>query len=116
MLGSMVQIEADHNRIVFENDQSINYTIPYDILVVCVGAGYKSQVWKGQDKADRMRVRIANSERVLVVGGGVTGIETAAYLAAKKVPYCAKVGLCLRGDTLLPEINGAHDRIEAYLT
>lgn len=104
-LGTLLQIESETNKIEFENDQSINYKISYDILVICTGASHYSELWKGNEKdSDTKRVKIANAQSVLVVGAGITGVEIAANLAEKQVPQLVKVGLCCRGDRLLPEI------------
>lgn len=44
---------------------------------------------------------------MLIVGGGATGLESAAYIA-EKYGEKVKVGICQKGKYLLPGIPGAH--------
>lgn len=50
-----------------------------------------------------------------MVGAGPTGVEAATYMAEKKMEDLGRVGLCCRGDKLLPDIEGAHDKIHQHV-
>jgi NADH:quinone reductase (non-electrogenic) len=60
-------------------------SVPYDMLVYALGsqaANNKGAYSVGTfDEAERLRERLASSQTVAVVGGGLTGIEAAAELA-----------------------------------
>ena len=60
-----------------------------------------------------MRFKIQNSESILIVGGGATGVEAAAYIA-EKYPL-KRVGIIQRGNILIPTIKGAHQKIIDYV-
>ena len=91
------------------------------MLVLCTGADY-GEPWKSSDpektKSERasdfknLRQKIAENNSVLVIGGGLTGLETAGYLAEKgKI----KVGICQRNSKLLPSVNKAHEKLKNHL-
>lgn len=49
----MVEIIPSENKIVFENDQNINFKISFDVLLICTGADYKQSFWKKFDRLNR---------------------------------------------------------------
>jgi len=49
----------------------------------------------------------------LIAGAGATGLESAGYIKEKYPDH--KVGVCLRGKTLLPYIANAHKAVDAHL-
>ena len=53
------------------------------------------------------------AKSVLIVGGGSTGVESAGYIAEKYPDK--KIGICQRGERLLPVIKGAHEKIHQYM-
>ena len=74
----------------------------FDTLVLCTGAEY-SGLWRDDPRyGDERRKEIAASKSVLVIGGGVTGVEAVGYLAEFKCPKGANIGLCTRGNILIP--------------
>lgn len=91
--------------------------IPYDVLCVCTGSSYVSP-WRAHDESmanlddrreefETVRRNVRNNKSILCVGGGPTGVQTAAYIK-ETMPY-KTVGICQRGEKLLPHLNGAHD-------
>ena len=97
--------------------------IPYDVLVLATGATPPGP-WR--DAADGMKTReardaeykavreaIKGGKGVLIGGAGATGLESAGYIKEKHPDV--KVGVCLRGKTLLPYFKGAHERLESHL-
>ena len=56
-----------------------------------------------------MREAIARAGSVLIVGAGPTGLEAAGYIKDKYRDEGKRVGVCQRGRSLLPELDGAHD-------
>lgn len=84
-------------------------------MVICSGADYRNQIFKTNNKeeCEAEKEKLRNAESILVVGAGPTGIETVCYLK-EKAPT-KKIGLCLRGDKLLPGVEGAHSKIETYI-
>ena len=98
------------------NDEKQN--IKYDCLVICTGADYCSP-WRSQDvkthaerslEMNEIREDISKAKSVLIVGGGSTGLETAGYIVQKT--KSTKVGICQRGNVLLPQIEGAHNTVK----
>jgi len=58
-------------------------------------------------KEYREKCRLAKS--ILCIGAGATGIETASYL---KETWTEKtVGICQRGNVMMPDIPGAHKHV-----
>jgi len=84
-----------HHDSVTNIDKKFVYTskgekILYDYLIICTGSKY-NQPFKGENVflADRAKdlieshKRIHNSKKILVIGGGLVGVEIAAELANK---------------------------------
>ena len=57
---------------------------------------------------------VKEANKILIVGGGTTGVEAASYLA-EKFPH-KKIGIIQRAPKLIKEHEGAHEKIVAYLT
>ena len=70
---------------------TVKNNIEYDILAICLGADYpiylddKKDVFaiRSIDEVKRLSERIEKSKKVLIVGGGLIGVEAAAELATK---------------------------------
>lgn len=60
------------------------------------------------------REKLKASKSILCVGAGANGVETASWL--KENWPDKKVGICQRGNTMMPEIEGAHDILLKCLT
>lgn len=61
----------------------------------------------------KVREEIKAAKSVLIVGAGATGLETAGYMKEKFPDH--KIGICLRGNTLLPYLDGVHAKIDLHL-
>ena len=93
--GTAVQIDPDARLVDFERD-GVTKPIRYDMLVYAVGSqaavavpGVRQHALplSSQDEANRARQAIAGlaaGTRVVVVGGGATGIEMATELAERR--------------------------------
>lgn len=102
----------ERNIIEVEKAGGDSELIPFDTLILCTGAEYCGGVWRDDPVlASAKRQQFKNAESILVVGGGVTGIEAAGYLCEQG----KKVGLVHRGDTLLKTIKGAHAKVLPHL-
>lgn len=62
-------------------------------------------------KEFREKLKAANS--ILCIGAGATGCESACYL--KDTWPDKKIGICQRGNVMMPDIPGAHELIKNYL-
>ncbi|WP_405797459.1 NAD(P)/FAD-dependent oxidoreductase [Streptomyces sp. NBC_01506] len=84
----VVGIDADDQSVALETGGD---SVPYDVLIYALGSRADLRTTPGVDTyaetvadvahADRLRRRLRESRSVVVVGGGLTGIETAAELA-----------------------------------
>ncbi|KAL7746887.1 hypothetical protein RI367_007707 [Sorochytrium milnesiophthora] len=111
--------EVTPTHIVAGNGQ---HTIPYDYLVVASGSSYASNI-----KADHMsssyrskkiqheHAKLAAAKTVLVVGGGIVGVEVAAEV---KSVYPDKQVTIVEANTRLMKRNAStvHNSIAKYLT
>lgn len=52
------------------------------------------------------REKLKGAKSILCVGAGATGCESACYM--KEAWPDKKIGICQRGDKLMPDIKGAH--------
>ncbi len=95
MIGTAVQIDPDARIVDVERDGIIQ-PLPYDTLVYAVGSqaavtvrGVREHALPlaGADEADRASQVIAGlaaGSRVIVVGGGLTGVEVVTELAERR--------------------------------
>ena len=98
----MTSVNEKEQLIEIENEEGITSEQKYDTLVICTGAEYSGGIWRGDDpEAVQKRDRINKAKSVLVVGGGMTGIEACGYLAEFQVPKGVMIGLCHRSGELL---------------
>jgi pyruvate/2-oxoglutarate dehydrogenase complex dihydrolipoamide dehydrogenase (E3) component len=59
------------------------------------------------------REKLKASKSILCIGAGATGIESACYL--KEAWPEKTVGICQRGNVMMPDIDGAHPYIVEYM-
>lgn len=113
----------DQNQIEVEDSTGTKSMINYDVLVIVTGASYLSP-WRGdtseyqslQQRDDEMkafREKLKASKSILCVGAGATGLESACYI--KETWPDKKVGVCQRGNTMIPDLPGAHVLIDGIL-
>jgi len=98
-------------------------TLDYDVLCICTGANYCGPWRAAHDVCDTLAQRnadfnevkdkIAASKSVLCIGAGDTGVETAGWLKENNPDKV--IGICMRGDTILKAIKGAHKVAEKQL-
>ena len=91
LLGSTVTEINTKQELVRVNDEDINF----EKLAICTGArprklelgGEEDRIFYLRDHNDalRVRARIAANQRVIVIGGGYIGLESAAVLQAQGV-------------------------------
>ncbi|WP_327709929.1 FAD-dependent oxidoreductase [Streptomyces sp. NBC_00464] len=121
--AKVTAVDADrkHVTVVDANGaESDTEELPYDTLVYALGSGWNSQgvpgtaehahEIAGRPGALRLRERLAGlnaGQQVLVIGGGLTGLEAATELAEARpdldIALAARSGL---GDTLSPKGRG----------
>ena len=116
-------VNGDINSISVTGPESDKFTIQYDVLVLCTGATYSSPWRDGPEEMKTLEQRdhdykqvreaIRKSNRILIAGAGATGLEAAGYIKEKYPDH--KVGICLRGKTLLPYVKDGRKIVEAYL-
>lgn len=98
-------------------DGQENVEIPYDSLVICTGASYPSP-WRDspqdinnydsrEEECAKVREDIRKAKSILVIGGSVTGVESASYIA-ERYPE-KKVGISELDSKLLARLKGAHE-------
>ena len=120
--GKLTNVLADQNQVEITCPDGKVENVPFDALVIASGASYCTP-WRGQDKclsmAEReeevrlMREEMSKASSILCVGAGPTGLETAGYL--KEYYPDKRVGICQRGQKLLPAFDNAHDILMAEL-
>jgi len=99
--------------------------IKFDVLVLCTGFTYEEPIKNVKAVTLEARKRshkefyekIEKAKSILLVGGGVVGIELAGELAVKYgVSKEKKIGICVRGERLLPGFPTRAGRLaEEYL-
>jgi NADH dehydrogenase FAD-containing subunit len=90
--------------------------VPYDSLVVSVGSRYSSNI-KIENPTSEYRLRqlraeaavIRHSDAVLVIGGGLVGVEVAANVGEAHPEK--RVVLVQSGPVLMPRVKNAHGKI-----
>ena len=73
-----------------KNVRCRNHLVPYDILIICAGSSYETPI-KGKDilitarerELQQHAERIRTAQRILIIGGGIVGVELAAELVEK---------------------------------
>ena len=104
----MENVNLDHTIEINNIQKGHAENLSYDYLVICTGGSYDSFL---KDNAcvlmeDRikyvreMQTKVAEAEKIMVVGGGAAGLEMVGELrhAFPEKP----IGLVHRGKTLLP--------------
>jgi NADH dehydrogenase FAD-containing subunit len=90
--------------------------VPADVIVIATGSSYKGGYLKNNDglskqawveKMAQWRAAAAKAKHILIIGGGVTGVELVAELATEH-PGC-KVTLVHSGAELCNAGKGVHD-------
>ncbi|MGM0510370.1 MAG: NAD(P)/FAD-dependent oxidoreductase [Thermoplasmatota archaeon] len=84
-------ITENIEKISPENVSTAKNRIGYDILVICLGADYPIDLDDERDvftirsveEVKRLSEHVEVSKNILIVGGGLIGVETAAELATK---------------------------------
>jgi NADH dehydrogenase FAD-containing subunit len=90
--------------------------VPYDSLVVAVGSRYSSNI-KIENPTSEYRLRqlraeaavIRHSDTVLIIGGGLVGVEVAANVGEAHPEK--RVILVQSGPVLMPRVKNAHGKI-----
>ena len=66
-----------------------------------------------EEEVRQIREDMNKASSILCVGAGPTGLETAGYL--KEYYPDKRIGICQRGQKLLPAFDNAHDILTAEL-
>lgn len=96
--------------------------LPADAIVIATGSSYKGSYMKNNgglskqawlQKMAEWRAAAAKAKHILIVGGGVTGVELAGELATEH-PGC-KITLVHSGQELINAGKGVHDSVMSGL-
>jgi len=120
--GRLDAVNEASNSVTLKGPEGADITLEYDALVIATGATC-GQPWRdGPEEMKTMEERdgdyktardaIKQAKSVLVGGAGATGLESAGYIKEKYPDH--KVGVCLRGKTILPYIPGAHQTVVGH--
>ena len=122
--AKLTHVLHKENKIEVElPDGSARELIDYDVLCISTGANYCApwrpddfvcDTLKGRDEEfAEVRAAMKETPSILCIGAGETGLETAGWM---KEAYPEKViGVCMRGDTILRGVDGAHKVAEKHL-
>jgi pyruvate/2-oxoglutarate dehydrogenase complex dihydrolipoamide dehydrogenase (E3) component len=119
-----VNVYSEENAIEVEDDAGAKSKISYDCLIIATGASMVGP-WRADDDimpsmAERdadvkeFREKLKAAKSILCIGAGATGCESACYI--KETWPDKKVGICQRGNVMMPDITGAHSIILDYIT
>lgn len=128
-LAKVTAVDVDHKTVSVSDARDGAEELPYDTLVYALGSGWNAQGVPGTAEyaheiasrpgARRLRARLAGlgaGESVVVVGGGLTGLEAATEIAEARpdldVALAARGGL---GDWLSPKGRGHVRKVFARL-
>lgn len=121
--GRLTNVLAEENAIEIETPDGSTEKVTYDVLVLATGGAYQLP-WRAdadklaslEDRAkecEDFRQQVLNASKILCVGSGPTAVEVAGYT---KETYPDKtVGLCHRGEVLLPDLPGCHNTAKDLL-
>lgn len=121
--GRLTNVIATENKIEIELSDGSTEAVSYDALVIATGGAYTAP-WRAdadklaslEDRAkecEEFRQQVLAAKKILCVGSGPTAVEVAGYT---KETYPDKtVGLCHRGETLLPDLPGCHESAKKML-
>jgi pyruvate/2-oxoglutarate dehydrogenase complex dihydrolipoamide dehydrogenase (E3) component len=95
--------------------------VPFDSLLMCMGSRYTSNI-KVENPSVEYRCRqlqaelavMKSTDTVLIIGGGLVGVEVAANLADKPMKG-KRVIIVQSGPYLLPRVRNAHAKVVPYL-
>ena len=121
--GKLVNVYPDENSIEVEDTEGAKSKISYDCLVIVTGASMVGP-WRSEDDSMKsmeqrdqdvreFREKLKAAKSILCIGAGATGCESACYI--KDTWPKKKVGICQRGNVMMPDIEGAHDIIKDYM-
>jgi thioredoxin reductase len=122
--GKLTAVNEQANTITIETPGGSSDTVAYDALILCTGSNYCGPWRDGSDKMSPMETRheewkaaaekVKNASSVLCVGAGAVGIESATYIK-EAYGQTKTVGVCLRGNVLLAQLQGAHAMADKML-
>ena len=127
--GSVTSIDCDKNSVTIENNEKKEHSLSYDYLVLSPGSQPRSDLIPGAiehaipfytvDNAYQLKIKInecLNSAkeliRVVVVGGGYSGVEVATNVAELLGKKRGNVCIVDRNSKLLAN-SPEHNRITA---
>lgn len=115
--AKLLHVLHKENKVEVQSpDGTTNEMMNYDVLCISTGANYCAP-WRPDDAIcdslkDRddefaqVRKDMKETASILCIGAGETGLETAGWM---KEHYPEKeIGVCMRGDTILRGVDGAH--------
>ncbi len=110
--ATLLNVNSDDTiEILPAGGESKGELIKFDYLIICTGFSYakpikdasaNTLIARKKSLLDQYQ-KIEESDSILVVGGGIVGVELAGELAVKYgKTNLKKIGICQRGDRLLP--------------
>lgn len=119
MQGMCTKVNSDENKIEVDTTADGPQVIDYDVLLIATGGSLASPLkapdQEVQSKDQRSsdiagyRDQVKPGAKILVVGAGSTGCETACYI--KEAQPEAQVTICTGGDKLLPQFPNGHKEV-----
>ena len=88
ILGSAESLDVDSNTVSISSPDGSNQTLVYDFLIIATGSRTHDRVpFKGlesteatKDALHDFQVQVTKAKKIVVAGGGVTGVEVAGEL------------------------------------
>jgi NADH dehydrogenase FAD-containing subunit len=116
--GTLTNITAN-NSVEYTGPDGQTGTIEYDAICLCTGSvqPYPHKDFESKTREERKAKlqeevkKARNAKAILVVGGGIVGVEVAGELADRKKESGQRIAILNRPATLIPECPPAAQQI-----
>jgi len=106
--GYFVGVKPDAKKVVVRRGESSTlHEIPFDALVLCSGLPYQAPIRAAAssfteriEEIERYKSRVEGSKNIVIVGGGLVGVELAAEFAVR-LKHKPKISIISRSSLLL---------------